>query len=104
MKTNRMNVLYYLFHILPENDFKLAVNSSQQVKDDGIIIIGLGISSQVKPIMLKALASSEEQILLVPHSASPVKKDITGDLISMICEGKFYSNDCSVIITEYELL
>ncbi|XP_066021500.1 von Willebrand factor A domain-containing protein 2-like [Pocillopora verrucosa] len=69
-----------------ENDFKLAVNSSQQVKDDGIIIIGLGISSQVKPIMLKALSSSEEQILLVPHSASPVKKDIAGDLISMICE------------------
>ncbi|XP_022795516.1 collagen alpha-6(VI) chain-like [Stylophora pistillata] len=69
-----------------DQEFKLAVSSSQLVKDDGIIIIGLGISSKVKPIMLKALASSVEQILLVPHSASSVKKDITGDLISMICE------------------
>ena len=67
------------------------MNASQQVKDDGIIIIGLGISSKVNPRMLKALASSEGQILLVPHMKSPVKVNITGDVISMICEGKFNS-------------
>ncbi|KAL9987661.1 hypothetical protein ACROYT_G002005 [Oculina patagonica] len=64
----------------------LAVNSSQQVKDEGIVIIGLGISSKVNTEMLKTIASSEDQILIFPDFTSPVKVDITGDLTAMMCE------------------
>ena len=69
----------------------MAVNSSQQVKDDGIVILGLGISSKVNEEMLKTVASSEDQILIFPGFASSFKVDITSDLTAMICEGKYLS-------------
>lgn len=65
------------------------MNSSQHVKDEGIVIIGLGISSQVNKEMLKAISTSEEQILLFPDPNSPVKEDITADVTVMMCEGKY---------------
>ncbi|KAJ7376578.1 hypothetical protein OS493_033739 [Desmophyllum pertusum] len=36
--------------------------------------------------MLKAISSSEEQILLFPDPNSPVKEDITADVTVMMCE------------------
>ena len=65
------------------------MNSSQQVKDDGIVIIGLGITANVNNEMLKTIASSKDQVLIFPDFTSPVKVDITGDLTAVICEGKY---------------
>ena len=71
-------------------EHELAVESSQPVKDDGITIITLGISSNLDEEQLQAIASSTEQMLIFPDINSPARVDLTSDkLTTLICEGKY---------------
>ena len=65
-----------------------ALNSSQQVKDDGIVMVGLGISP-VKKEMLQKIVSSQDQVVIFPpfEPDLPVKEDITSEVTTMLCEG-----------------
>ena len=66
------------------------MESSQPVKDDGITIITLGISSNLDEEQLQAIASSTEQMLIFPDINSPARVDLTSDkLTTLICEGKY---------------
>ena len=68
-----------------------ALNFSQQVKDDGIVIIGLGISSAKKE-MLQKIASSQDQVVIFPpfEPDSAVKEGMTNEVTEILCEGIFY--------------
>jgi len=66
---------------------ELAVESSQLVKEEGIVIITLGISSKVNKEELQMIASSKEQFLLFHDANLPAKLDLISDKITtMICE------------------
>jgi len=70
-----------------------AVESSQLVKEDGIEIITLGISSKVNKEELQMIASSEQQFLLFHDANMPAKLDLISDKITrMICKGKFHAS------------
>lgn len=86
-----LTVTVFFFILDPD----LALNSSQQVKDDGIVITGLGISSLVKKEMLKKIVSSNDQVVILPPFTpeSPVKEDVTGEVTAMLCEGKYIKCD-----------
>ena len=67
--------------------------SSQLVKEDGIEIITLGISSKVNKEELQMIASSEQQFLLFHDANMPAKLDLISDKITrMICKGKFHAS------------
>lgn len=76
------------FFFTPDPD--RALNFSQQVKDDGIVIVGLGISP-VKKEMLERIVSSQDQVIIFPpfEPDSPVKEDITSEVTAMLCEGMY---------------
>ena len=65
-----------------------ALNSSKQVKDDGIVIVGLGISP-VNKEMLQKIVSSQDQVVIFPRFEpdSPVKENTTSEVTAMLCEG-----------------
>ena len=71
-----------------------ALNSSQQLKDEGIVITGLGISP-VKIEMLQKIASSQDQVVILPHFEpdSPVKEDTTSQVTAMLCEGIYKTRE-----------
>jgi len=66
------------------------LNSSQQVKDDGIVIVGLGISPANKE-MLQKIVSSQDQVVIFPpfKPSSAIKEDMTSEVTAMLCEGIF---------------
>ena len=65
-----------------------ALNYSQQVKDDGIVIVGLGISP-VNKEMLQKIVSSQDQVVIFPRFEpdAPVKENTTTEVTAMLCEG-----------------
>ena len=65
-----------------------ALNYSQQVKDDGIVIVGLGISPVDKE-MLQKIVSSQDQVVIFPRFEpdAPVKENTTTEVTEMLCEG-----------------
>ena len=68
------------------------MESSQLLKDDGIVIIGLGISSNVNTEQLQGIASYKEQVLILPDARTPARVELISDEITtMICEGTFFS-------------
>ena len=69
------------------------MESSQLVKEEGIVIITLGISSKVNKEELQMIASSKEQFLLFHDANLPAKLDLISDKITtMICEGKYHAS------------
>lgn len=68
-----------------------AVESSQLLKDDGIVIIALGISSNVNTEQLQGIASYKEQVLILPDARTPGRVElISNEITTMICEGTFF--------------
>ena len=72
---------------------ELAVESSQQVKDNEIIIITIGIGTNIVEEELRAIASSREQFLLFPGVDPPQAQLelISDEITTMICEGQLMS-------------
>ena len=65
------------------------MESSQPLKDDGIVIITLGITTAVNKKQLEAIASSKEQVLILPHVNSAARVELISDeMTAMICEGE----------------
>lgn len=80
--------LTYFKWLFPERE--LAVESSQPLKDDGIVIITLGISTAVNKKQLEAIASSKEQVLILPDVNSAARVELISDeMTTMICKGKY---------------
>ena len=66
------------------------MESSQPLKDDGIVIITLGITTAVNKKQLEAIASSKEQVLILPDVNSAARVELISDkMTAMICEGKY---------------
>lgn len=66
------------------------MESSQPLKDDGIVIITLGISTAVNKKQLEAIASSKEQVLILPDVNSAARVELISDeMTAMICKGKY---------------
>ena len=67
------------------------MESSQLLKDDGIVIIALGVSSNVNTEQLQGIASYKEQVLILSDARAPARVDLISDEITtMICEGTFF--------------
>lgn len=66
------------------------MESSQPLTDDGIVIITLGISTAVNKKQLEAIASSKEQVLILPDVNSAARVELISDeMTAMICKGKY---------------
>ena len=68
----------------------MAVSAAQRLKDDGIIVISLGLStdkdgSNINKNQLKYVASSQSHVVVTSY---PSDDSQTNKLISLICSGK----------------
>lgn len=63
----------------------MAIGAAQQLKDDGIVIISLGLESFADKAQLESVATSEGHVV-TPKTTSNVSA--IADLVSMICAGK----------------
>ena len=66
-----------------------AVESSQQLKDEGIVIITLGITSNVNKEQLRAIASSNGKALTLSDENLEGRMElIANEITAVICEGR----------------
>lgn len=63
----------------------MAIPAAQQLKDDGIIIISLGLESFVNKAQLESVATSQGHVV-TPKSEGDASA--ISDLVSMICAGE----------------
>ena len=64
-----------------------AVESSQQLKDEGIVIITLGITSNVDKEQLRGIASSNGRALTLSDEKGRMEL-IANEITAVICEGR----------------